>query len=103
MLSFFAHSTCTSFLCNFTNLSKNINFLRYASCSGLQDFQKTRSSRKTKKYGEDELVIPEKLRKATYCVYNNINDNTRYIKCDICHEWYYVRCSGISEVRCFSI
>ena len=103
MLSFFAHSTCTSFLCNFTNLSKNINFLRYASCSGLQDFQKTRSSRKTKKYCEDEWVIPAKHRKATYCVCDNIDDNTSYIKCDNCHDCYHVRCSGISEVRCFFI
>ena len=52
---------------------------------------------------EDEWVIPAKNRKATYCVCNNIDDSTRYIKCNICHNWYYVRYNGISEVRCFSM
>lgn len=34
----------------------------------------------------------------TYCICNSVDDNTRYIICDSCGEWYHVRCSGIPEV-----
>ena len=45
----------------------------------------------TKRYGDWKS---QKL----YCVCKTPNDNTRYISCDACDQWYHVRCCGIADV-----